>query len=117
MSEYLNYKVKHPDFKYIFAIGAGGHPVVIFGRDHRKDPTPKQVKKYEANRKIVEAHGGCMRVSLYSLGEEIPAFAQADIDAMIAAVTRDLHDYEVANSWNGLGLHTFSVSIRKKVGK
>jgi len=115
VKEYIDRKVEHPDFGYILVVGFEGRPVVIFKRNDREDPTPEQVEKYEAKRKIVEANDGVMRHPLFMEGKEIPAYKSADVAAMITAVKRDLPDYEVVSSWNGVNCHTFSVSIRKKV--
>lgn len=113
MSDRLNLKVKHPDFGWVYAQGVNGFPVVVFERKEWKPIAQKTLEKYRADKKIVEAHGGRMVKHEIELAKPYPKFNTKDVAAMIAAVKKDLAGYEILDSWNGRGLYTFSVSIRK----
>ena len=90
--------------------------MVVFSRAQYKEPTEEQWTAYYADKEIVEQHGGRMIASEHAFAGENPTFTEAACAEMVAAVLKDLPDYELSSTWNGEGSYSFSVSIRPKPG-
>lgn len=105
-------KCSHPEFRYC-AIGARPF-VFVFDRPRFKTPTPKQIAEYQANEKIVKAHGGVMLRSEYELAGENPTLTAQDVHEAVKQVLLDNPDLELVDTWNGIGCYTLSVGCRLK---
>lgn len=117
-ADILAMAVKHAAFAYV-AEGAGGRPVVIFKRSHWVEPSTEQIADYRRRREIVEKHGGEMRVQDFQCAGPMPLFTEQDCTEMLKAVTTACRrrGYTVAETWNGAGCLTFSVSLKKARGQ
>ena len=85
--------------------------VFIFERPRWKKPSKEQVDKYRQNQAIVEALGGYMRIQEYRLGGESPLLAKADVEDILAAVSRDNPTGRIVQHWNGEGCYSMSVGV------
>ena len=107
-------KLDHPEFRYCARHGAAPF-VFVFDRSEWIEPTAEQRAKYAADEKIVRAHGGYMRVPVYSIAGRKPRFTKKDCRAMRKLVEAANPDLEFHSDWNGPDCYTYSVGMRKKV--
>lgn len=116
LATFKTLKVDHPDFAYIYKRGGQNHngPIVIFERETWIKPTPEAALDYEVRKTLVESLGGYMRQQAHEIGGKNPIFTQADVNSMLAAVRRDMPNFEIVDRWNGLGCLTMSVAIKRK---
>jgi len=115
LATFKTFKVNHPDFAYVYKRGGQNHngPIVIFERKTWIEPKPEQALDFEVRKTLVESLGGCMRQSYWEIAGKNPVFTQGDINSMFAAIRRDLPDFKIVDSWNGLGCLTMSVAIKR----
>lgn len=105
-----NLTCSHPDFKY--AVTDGACPVVmIFSRQMYKTPTEEQLNEYRRNKKIVEDHGGVMKLSENEFPGLNSAFTSSDVKEMIEISLRENPQCRFIDSWNGEGCYTFSIGL------
>lgn len=117
LSTFKTLKINHPDFAFIYKKGWDGYPVVVFERKQWVKPTPEATLDYEVRKTLVESLGGVMRQSYWEIAGPNAHFTKEDIKSMVASVNRDLQNYVIVNTWNGVGSLGFSVAIRRKRGK
>lgn len=108
-------KVNHPNFSYTYRRGWNhGGPVIIFERDEYIKPTPEQALDFEVRKSLVESLGGRMNKSHFEIAGKNPVFSEQDIKNIFKAVRRDLKEYKIVHSWNGIGCYTLSIAVLKK---
>jgi hypothetical protein len=113
----LTKKVAHPDFDCMVEKDIYGFPVCAFNRDVYIIPTEKQLEEHHRNRVIVEKLGGRMIKSSSECAGKHPPFTKQDCAEMVKAVLDTYPDFEVRDTWNGVGTYAFSVSIRSRAEK
>ena len=109
----LTAEVIHPNFHYLGKKDIKGFPVCVFDRPVFLTPTKEQLAKYFRDRDIVQKLGGRMIKLSYECAGKYPCFSEQDCAEMIKAVQDTYPDFEIRDTWNGVGAYTFSVSIRK----
>ncbi len=108
------FNIDHPDFKSFHRDGADGLPVLIFGRPMYNKPSEKQLDRYYKAEKRVRALGGTMRLQSWEVAGRCPVFSQQDIYDILKMVRNELPvSWCIRSFWNGVGLISFSVSIKK----
>lgn len=106
-------KVKDPEFLYA-APAFLATIAFVFDREHFKTPTDKQLAKFDAARKIVEAHGGHMNRARHELAGPNKRFSHADVRRFYRLVRAAHPDLDVYTHWNGAGCYSASIGARMK---
>lgn len=103
----------HPDF---VRCSIGAYPYTfVFGRNQYNEPSAEAVEKYQADKAIVEAHGGRMCLLDFEIGGETQVFTSADVEEAKAAVLRDNPDLIFVELWNGVGCRSLSIGCRQTI--
>ena len=111
----LTAKVIHPDFKYLEERDIKGFPVCVFERPVFLTPTKEQLEEYHRNEATIKKLGGRMIKSSYECAGYYPRFSEQDCAEMVKAVQNAYPNFEIRDTWNGVGTCAFSVSIRKRI--
>lgn len=105
--------IEHPWFQYVTA---GASPYTfIFNKPEWSTQDPVALAKWEANDKIVRAHGGRMLEDSYRVGRtHQPPFTEAEVKKLIALVCKHHPKLSIYTHWNGAGCYSLSIGAQEK---
>lgn len=103
---------KHPWFQYA---ARGACPITfIFNKPEWSVQDPDARAVWEANNKIVQAHGGRMIEDGYRVGRtHQPPLTLKEVKKLIALVRKHHPKLDIYTHWNGTGCYTLSIGAKE----